>query len=213
MKGYNGLFIALIFVFCATAGIPAHATTYDYYYEINTPSSLTNGASGVTFNMEWVGAPLNANGIGYGIYGGLNGSPVSGYNLNSVVWTTASGNSGTDSEIFLQFKNDGGDLLAYTFIEPNSFWATTGTNLPFPLGESMNGLLKWPDSGDNGVSMVWGPTQEGAMYGDPTPCDGCTVTISRQPEVAATPEPGSFLLLGSGLAGMVGFLRRKMARA
>jgi len=39
-----------------------------------------------------------------------------------------------------------------------------------------------------------------------------TGVIGNQGEVAATPEPSSFLLLGTGLAGFAGMLRRKFAR-
>lgn len=222
MKGYIWLFTALIFTFCVTAAMPAHAsdigsTTYDYYYTINIPS-LDGLAPGATFDIEWLGAPLNAEGIGGGTNTSLTGSPQSGYNPYSDPWTSAyyfvNGSAVFDSEILVEFKNDGGQYLAYTFIEPDLFWATTGTNLPFPGGPDVFGLLK-----DEPTGLVWGSTQVGAMYGDPTRCAGCTITINAVPEVpinpgpGTTPEPGSLLLVGSGLAGLAGLVRRKITRA
>lgn len=153
-----------------------------------------------------MGAPLNPNGIGYGALVTFpTGSPLSGYSPYSISWTSTGGTP-LDSEIMVQFVDSTNDYLAFTFIEPDSFWATTGTNVTFPVGVDVYALLKFPNI-PTGPEQ-WGTTQEGAMYGDPTPCTGCTVTTTATP--TATPEPASLLLFGSGLAGIAGFVRRKL---
>jgi hypothetical protein len=119
-----------------------------------------------------------------------------------------------ESEIFVEFKH-GNHYITYTFIEPDSFWATPTTGTSFPTtGPSLTGLVAWPNAQNDltGVDQVFGSTGDGATifkYDDPNQCAGCTITIA---EVAQTPEPASILMLGSSLAGLAGFLRRKMTR-
>jgi hypothetical protein len=208
------LAVSLLLCFYAAA-VPAHADPV-YSYAITIPS-LDSTAPGATFSLDWIGAPLNPHGIGYGMNAVLSGSPLDGYAPASATWTSTIANlpvegAPLDSEIMLQFFGTDSQILSFTFIEPDSFWAGIGTDMAFPVGVSVYGLLKFPDFTD-GSSMVWGQTQEqeGAFYGDPTACAGCTITVSA---TSSVPEPASVLLLGGILvAGITRKAwRQRMAR-
>ena len=206
-------FFALLLLLAGGAVVPAHAssvTVYDYNYLITIPS--LDGGQSTQVNLQWIGAPLNGQGIGGGGSAWVTGSPQSGYVNNLMAWTAALDNGVWDSEIFVQFADNANNDLAFWFIEPDSFWATVGTDLQFPAGNTVNNaLLKWPNGSDP-TTMQWGDSAVGAYYGDPSPCNGCTVDITRTAEVSPVPEPATILLLGSGVAGMVRMIRRKKAR-
>jgi hypothetical protein len=206
--------VSLFALICALAAVPASAspvTPYEYSYVISIPT--LGGTSGATLTLDWAPVPLNPQGTGGAIYSSLTGSPESGYSLADYSWTIAYDPTTAvyDSEIFAEFEDGSNDYIAYTFIEPESFWDTAGTDLSFPVGDTVtDAFLQWPDPALG--TPVYGATTTGANYTtftDP-PCTGCSIDIAATPYVTPIPEPSSILLLGSGLAGLAGMIRRKI---
>jgi hypothetical protein len=221
MKGYVWFLTAVMLVFCATVAIPAHAslaqgcssTTDTWTYAFNMPSANSS------FTLVLCGDPYGGN-KNYALSTSSSGNPFgpSGWLL---------GNGGTSNytdtnkifevEVLLEYSNYSGTYTDYSLVAPLSFWATPGINKPF-TNDPYDTMVTWvwwdPSSPGN---QTWTDLPVGANYTnlnadgviDP-PCPDCTVTIT---EVAGVPEPGSILMLGSGLAGLAGFLRRKMMRA
>jgi hypothetical protein len=103
----------------------------------------------------------------------------------------------------------------------------TATQLLFDYSDATGGAfaLQSPAIGTNGPALCWGTygycmgTPAGVLLWEMEDASDLTYTevsgievIGNASEVAATPEPSSFLLLGTGLAGFAGALRRKLAR-
>jgi|GEM_PF-5422989 len=187
--------------------------------------ALGNGAS---FHMTMSGAfgTPGSNITDFGFTGSPNGyvsdptivtSGNNTYHYEDSVQVT---DGGFDQELIIQFDVASGDYsstLDYTFVEPTSFWQTTGTpSFNTGDGEFISGYLGWNASlEDNSNGLVPGEVAEGAnfaMYGtapsDP-PCLSCTITTTFTPSVSAIPEPSTFTLLGTGVAAVLGVYRRR----
>ena len=118
MNRHFTLLAVVLLAVCAS--IPTYATitvSSSWNYYVTIPSQDGN-SPGAYFDLMWVGAPLNPNGIGSGnLITFPTGTPLSGYSPYSISWTSTIGTP-FDSEIMVQFMNATGDLQAFTFIEP-----------------------------------------------------------------------------------------------
>jgi hypothetical protein len=219
--------LAPIALALAAAGtMPAQQT---YTYTLNLPDIAgfsENDSSFFQYEFSWLG-PLEYNApagsscpTGCPVTGTTPGSPAPGFSNSGVLFTAStnavacsSSPSGGCSEVDLSyFSAPSGstspgtnpiiadNFIGFRLIEPDSFWLNPTSNLFFannPLGES--GV---------GASILVGflnPPLLGSVAPEEFGCNECSVSI------AATPEPGTWLLLAASLAAVgVVFGRRTL---
>jgi hypothetical protein len=209
----------------AVASVPAFASSIgpadNYTYVIDLPTINSSGelssSTGANIVFSWGLGPICANSTGVMLSYAVNGSPLEGYSNNGSAWTAATDENGIGySEIYVSYSDGSGNEIVFTFIESDSFWATLGSqDFSTGSGIAVNGLT-YDNFGTGG--LTWGDTTTGANYTtytdgvatDPSCGSLCTITTTEEPAPAATPEPSSLLLLGSGLMGLVGVVRRKI---
>ena len=148
-----------------------------YEYVISVPAIVSGVESTPDqgeFFFSWVGplqfnaAPNTACPVGcYSLFGG----PKPGY-TGSIAFTADLTLS--EAEVLLTYTdpNNSSNTVTFSFVEPDSFWATTGFAASFPSAQ----------------------TGEGASFaigGVDPPCASCSLETS----IASTPEPGSWTLL------------------
>jgi hypothetical protein len=172
-----------------------------YTYSINLPSitnaGLESDAGGFTaYPFSWEGPLMFNAAAGTAcptVCGPALGTTVNpGYFFAGFSFTADLGLS--DSKVLVSFDSfsNPSNQIVFSFTEPDSFWATTGTGISFP---SVGGTPSFTFDG-----------------GAATACTGCSIDISK---TAATPEPRLTLVLLAflGIGGLVLERRRKLARS
>jgi hypothetical protein len=171
--------------------------------------------SGTPFwNNNSYDSPSAHDNIGYCIYGGPSGScgghaaidPTGDFlaassspsgSANNVTFSLPSGM--TTATIILGITADTDELGWYNLSAPGTiFWFTSGTDNFTPTGTfGLAGCNDWTGSscGDTPFrSVTSADISQFAFFG---------------PAPVTTPEPGTFAMLGLGLLGLVGLMRRK----
>jgi len=190
-----GSFCIGLLASCLMGGISRADT---FIYNIHLPNITDAGAEDdsatTAYPFSWVG-PLEFNAPAGSDCPTLCGPPLgttvnSNYFFDGFSFTA----DGTDAEVLVQFAQfqptiDLTKTIVFSFVEPDSFWSTTGTGLSFPA--------------------VDGTPNFSFLGGSATACEGCTIDIS---EVASTPEPRSAILLAAlvGIAGVLVQRRRRL---
>jgi hypothetical protein len=211
----------LLILVGALAAVPASADTVLYSdgtstYAENAYSMQSTFAITDSFTLSQTSTITAAD---FGIWLG------SGESLTSVEWAITTAAFGGTTEASGTANPTAGSLIT-TYSVPSdpptiydiyteTFSIPTLTLGPgtyyFQLGDAVSTTtpritypVAWDESG--GPSTAY-------QYQDPgtVSVGGETFDILGTEDVAATPEPGSFLLLGSGLLAMAGLVRRKLA--
>lgn len=207
----GSLAASLLGLLCSLAVVRAYAgstcpkseiCSWSYVITMPTISGGMETTPTAQFDMTSPTAPANVvldsySSIGSPLPGGsFVGTAFSGaYELNVI---------GAITELTLEYSDSSSDLLAFDFIEPDSFWAQIGTQtFASDSAAVAYGALYFEPGG----ATVFGDTNVGASWNlagaDISPCSSCTLTTTEN--MVPVPEGGAallYLLLGAASVGL-----------
>jgi hypothetical protein len=157
-------------------------------------------ANGIDTGDPFVSGPTPYNGLTYEAYLGAEGSP----DTLSQTFATTAGDSYT---IEFALLNDTTPVSPYTNSFAAAFGGTPLLTWSDVAADDGYTLYSYTETAGAGASTTLAFTEEN----DSGDFELDSVSVEATP-AAATPEPSSFLLLGSGVLAMAGAMRRRFVR-
>lgn len=202
-------FLQMLALAVLVAGLPLAATADSIDYG-NTGGKVTAISGGTALTLT--GSRLTT------LTGGPCSTTCAGGNLGSVTFTTASLSSGSLATggmfgaggSFVISGNGTNGVPSGTLFQ-GTFTSATWTVHSLPKGKTVFSFIGSIQSSSGGTAF----TIQGSsiVKNNPFASDGKGfLKWASGDTVTSVPEPGTLALLGTGLAGIAGFLHRRMAR-
>lgn len=218
----------------------AHADTLTGIFKVTVTEGVTNGVGFDTAAGNPFTSSTNTASASFTYNGAINFSNTAPQNSTSTGDLNASffSNAGTISGYAGSGTVTSGSREVANYPTLVSFLASSGSASNFAYGSYYTFDLGVQNAGtiltirhDDGISIFQGNTQIGTSVSGPTPVTTDTIDLTSTGDTilryarengtpsilnvntsaSVTPEPSSFALLGTGLLGFAGVLRKRLA--